>query len=107
MVCYLNVLFLQLTSDVCGSPANVLRDPFIQPNVSPLVFASSCRAKTSEMENFILFLPFFIQLAFSEKKLITPCFVFLPLEFLFTKPPLLFLFISSKVALARDVTPHV
>lgn len=85
MVCYLNVLFLQLTSDVCGLPANVLRDPFIQPNVSPLVFASSCRAKTSEMENFILFLPFFIQLAFSEKKLINPCFVFLPLECLFYK----------------------
>lgn len=105
MVCYLNVLFLQLTSDVCGSPAN--GDPFIQPNVSPLVFASSCRAKTSEMENFILFLPFFIQLAFSEKKLINPRFVFLPLECLFTKPPLLFLFMSSKVALARDVTPRV
>lgn len=74
--CYSNLPFLQLTSNVCGSPTNVLdQDPLIQPNVPPLVFAWSCRAKTSEMEIFILFLPFFIQLTFFKKKILNPWFL--------------------------------
>lgn len=80
MVCYWNVLFLQLTSDVCGSPTNVLdRDPLIQSNLPPFIFARSCKDEWNG--NHLI--PAFLHpvLVFSKKKLMNCCFlVFLALH---------------------------